>query len=60
MILPKTTSHFPFSVLLEEHSSMQEPHPLGNPLHPPSNGGKKQDPIVPAVRTSQEFSKQVT
>ena len=45
-------------VFPEEHSSTQEPHPLGNPLHLPLC--RKQEPMFPPVLTWQEFSKHVT
>ena len=46
--------------LLPEHSATQDPHPDGNPLHEAENGGRKHEPWVYPLLTSQELSLHVT
>ena len=43
-----------------EHSATQDPHPDGNPLHEAENGGRKHEPWVYPLLTSQELSLHVT
>ena len=43
-----------------EHSATQDPHPDGNPLHEAGNGGRKHDPLVSPLVTSQELFLHVT
>ena len=43
-----------------EHSATQDPHPDGSPLHELGNGGRKHEPMVYPLLTSQELDLHVT